>query len=454
MHPAKLFSASTIRYALIYAVLFAVSVTGVLGVVYWKSVGVITEQIDETIRTEIASLAEHYQKSGLGELAQVIAERSVGRLGQRGIYLLANDSYERVAGNLDSWPSVARGEPGWVDFYVGLPKDESGRPQVARARTFVLPGDFRLLVGRDMTERTEFRRLMLESLFWALGLTTALALVGGIIMGRDLLRRIDAINRSSRAILAGDLRSRMPVRGRDDEFDQLAQNLNGMLDRIEALMERMRGVAHDIAHDLRGPISRLRSRLEVTLIRDQEPETYRTVLRETVTETEDILATFNAILNISLAESGALRKDFQDIALDGLLADVAELYAPLAEQKGSRIDVAVEAGLTLRGHPNLLSQAVANLLDNAIKYAAQAGPITLSAGHVGGRLELAVADRGHGIPAERRGEALERFARLDASRSTGGSGLGLSLVAAVAHLHDAALELADNGPGLKVVLRW
>ena len=418
----RLFSISTVRYAFVYVVLFAVSVTSVLGIVYWKSVGVITDQIDETIRTEIASLAEHYQKRGLSELAQVVAERSAGRLGQRGIYLLANADYQPVAGNLDAWPAVAKSEPGWVDFYVGMPSDQSGRPQVARARTFVLAGGFRLLVGRDMTERTEFRRLMVEALFWALGLSTGLALVGGVVMSRDLLRRIDAINRSSRAILAGDLRRRMPVRGNDDEFDQLAGNLNGMLDRIEGLMERMRGVAHDIAHDLRGPISRLRSRLEVTLIRDQDPETYRKVLRETVTETEDILATFNAILNISLAESGALRKDFVEIDLGGLLHDVAELYAPLAEQKGSRIDVATENGLIIQGHPNLMSQAVANLLDNAIKYAAEAGPITLSAGHVGTTLELAVADRGSGIPAERRDEALQRFARLDASRSTGGSG--------------------------------
>lgn len=453
MHPHRLLTSATFRYALIYVVVFGLSVSGVLGFVYWRVADVVSGQTDETIRTEINSLAEHYREFGLVQLVQIIRERSAGRPGRRGIYLLASPDLNPLAGNLTAWPAAAKGEPGWIDFLIESGSDPGGKPQVARAHSFVLTGGFRLLVGRDTTERSELRRLIGESLVAALVLSTLLAVLGGVIMSRNLLRRIDAINRGSHAILAGDLKRRMPVRGSGDEFDQLAGNLNDMLDRIEQLMAGMRNVGNDIAHDLRSPISRLRSRLEVTLLKAQDAETYRATLDETVAEIENILGTFNAILAIALAESGALRDEFEGLDLGPLLDDVAELYAPLAEENGSPLAVETAPGLNLQGNRHLLSQALANLLDNAVKYGAGAGPIRVSAKSDRSGLEIVVADSGPGIPAEQRDEVLKRFVRLEGSRSAPGSGLGLALVAAVAQLHGWDLSLEDNEPGLRVVLR-
>lgn len=450
----RLLTSSTFRYTLVYVAVFGLSVCGVLGLVYWQTVAVISGQTDETIRTEIASLAEHYQQRGLGQIIQIVAERSANRFGHRGIYLLADAEYHPLAGNLDAWPSVARGEPGWVNFLIGIDSGPKPERQLARAHTFVLPGGFRLLVGRDTTERTEFRGLITETLLGALALTTLMALAGGVLMSRNLLRRIDAINRGSQAILAGDMRRRMPIAGNADEFDQLAGNLNRMLDRIDQLMAGMRNVANDIAHDLRSPISRLRSRLEVTLLSPQDAATYHTALEETIDETENILATFNAILNISLAESGALRNDFEEIDLGTLLSDVAELYDPVAEEKGSALTVTTPQGITIRGNRHLLSQTLANLLDNAVKYGGGSGAIDVTLRRDGTLAEVAVSDRGPGIPEALRSKVLDRFVRLEASRHAPGSGLGLALVAAVARLHDAELRLEDNDPGLRVVLRF
>lgn len=453
MHPIRLFTSATFRYALVYVVVFGVSVCGVLGFVYWQAAGVVSEQTDETIRTEINSLAEHYRQHGLGQLITVIRQRSASHVGLRGIYLLTTPDYQPLAGNLDSWPTVAMGEPGWVDFLIETETNPGAHPQVARAHTFVLTGGFRLLVGRDTTERAELRELITETLIVALILTTLLAILGGVLMSRNLLHRIDAINRSSQAILAGDMKRRMPIKGSDDEFDQLADNLNRMLDRIDHLMAGMRNVGNDIAHDLRSPISRLRSRLEVTLLNPQDAETYRTTLEQSVDEIENILATFNAILNISLAESGALRAEFEELDLGHLIADVAELYQPLAEESGSVLTVEIETGMAVLGNGHLLSQAIANLIDNAVKYGGGLGPIALSAKRGKTGPEICVSDKGPGIPEELRGRALERFVRLEANRPAPGSGLGLALVAAVARLHEAELSLEDNQPGLRVVLR-
>jgi signal transduction histidine kinase len=359
-----------------------------------------------------------------------------------------------LAGNLTRWPDEAHGDPRWVDFRMQN-ADKPGAPQIARARTFVLQGGFHLLVGRDMTERAEFRDTMSDALIWALVITVALGIGGGILLSRNFLHRLEAINEGSRAILHGDLTQRMPVSGSGDEYDRLAQNLNEMLDQISRLMEGMRGVANDIAHDLRSPISRLRSRVEVTLMDEADPAKYRAALEKTIEEADAVLETFNALLAIALAESGALRKTFERLDLGALVRDAAELYQAAAEELGQRLDVAVAGAPAAMGDRNLLSQAVANLLDNALKHTPSGGAIRLSARiGVDGRADIEVSDTGPGIPAEARTRVLERFARLDNSRTTRGSGLGLSQVAATARLHDADLILDDANPGLRVLLRF
>ncbi|MDP6788635.1 MAG: HAMP domain-containing sensor histidine kinase, partial [Rhodospirillales bacterium] len=452
MNPIKRLGGSTVRFALVYLALFGLSASALLGFVYTTSVGVIDSQTDNTIEAEITGLAEHYREAGLIGLTQIVKRRSRGSPGRRNMYLVADPRFKPVAGNLSRWPDEAREAPGWIDFLVETEAGGDGQPQVARARVFFLANGFHLLVGRDTTERSAFRKRMTEALLGALALSVVLGAAGGLLMGRHVLRRIDAVNRTSRGILEGDLKRRVPVGDSGDEFDQLAHNLNAMLDRIGDLMRGMREVANGIAHDLRSPISRLRARLEVTLLGEAGPDEYRHAVEETIAETDAILETFNALLGISLAESRALRDDFAEINLAALVTDAAELYQPLAEEKRQRVSVETEAGLAILGNHRLLSQAVANLLDNAVKYTPAGGTVSIMAASGEAGPEIVVADDGPGIPPDFRDKAVRRFSRLEASRQAPGSGLGLSLVAAVAELHNAVLCLANNGPGLRVVM--
>jgi signal transduction histidine kinase len=454
VHLIRVLRSSTFRYAIIYMLVFGISVSGVLGFVYWQTVRVIASQTDDTIQAEITGLAEQYRQFGLLGLVRIIRERSQAAPGRRGLYLLADRNYNRIEGNLSSWPPIARGEPNTVDFLVATDAGEDAKPQVARARTFALPGGFYLLVGRDMTERTDFTKLMTDALIGGLILTAVFGLAGGILMSRSLLARIEGINRTTEGILQGDLARRMPVRGNRDEFDRLATSLNAMLDQIDGLMTGMRGVADNIAHDLRSPISRLRSRLEVTLMSETDADGYRRAMEDAIREADGILATFNALLEIALAEAGAVRDRFSPIDLSALANDAGELYGPVAEEKSQILASAIEPGVTVPGNSHLLAQAVANLLDNAIKYTPEGGRISLDVRRDGDGAVLDIRDSGPGIPEEARGRVLDRFVRLDASRSAPGAGLGLSLVSAVARLHKATLTLTDNTPGLHITLHF
>ncbi|MGO4124230.1 sensor histidine kinase [Inquilinus sp. YAF38] len=455
MHLIRVLRSSTFRYAIIYMLVFGVSVAGVMGFVYWQTVRVIAAQTDDTIQAEITGLAEQYRQFGLVGLMRIIRERSQAAPGRRGLYLLADRNYNRIEGNLSSWPPIARSaSDSTVDFLVATDAGGDSKPQVARARTFALAGGFYLLVGRDMTERTDFTKLMTDALIGGLILTAVFGIAGGILMSRSLLARIEGINRGTEDILQGDLTRRMPVRGNRDEFDRLATSLNAMLDQIDGLMTGMRGVADNIAHDLRSPISRLRSRMEVSLMSETGADGFRRAMEDSIREADGILATFNALLEIALAEAGAVRDRFSPIELSALAADAGELYGPVAEDKGQTLTTAIEPGVTVPGNSHLLAQAVANLLDNAIKYTPEGGRIRLAVRRDGDGAVLEIRDSGPGIPEEARGRVLDRFVRLDASRSAPGAGLGLSLVSAVARLHRATLTLADNAPGLQVAMRF
>ncbi len=438
--------------ALGYLVLFGLSSLALMAFLFWTTNGLIARQTDDTIRAEITGLAEQYRRSGTTGLRNIVAERS--RNQRSSVYLLTTPTGRILAGNLDGWPPVPTQADGWMDFTFERPVGQSTETHQARARHFRLAGDFQLLVGRDVQERIDIGSRVRQSLIWALALTVVLGLIGGVVMSRNMLGRIDAINKTSQDIMAGDLSRRVPVTGSGDEMDRLASQLNDMLAQIERLMTAMRQVTDNVAHDLRGPLSRMRSRMEVALMKKPEAGGYRDILEASIEDSERLLNTFNELLKIARAESGSEASDMKDLDLGTVARGAAELYEPVAEDKGLTLHVDIEAGVAGRGIEPLLSQAVANLLDNAIKYTEPGGHVTvrLAQGETGP--VFMVADSGPGIPADQRDRVLERFVRLDASRSKAGSGLGLSLVNAVAQLHGAQLVLEDNSPGLRVTIRF
>lgn len=448
MAATKLVRTTTFRLALIYLALFALSVVAVLGFVYVVTTGFMGRQTDETIDAEIQGLYEQYTRRGVLGVRQVVSERS--RNQRFSLYLLTAGDTLPLAGNLDSWPRVEPDPEGRVDFRYERPIGGEVEIHDARGRVVTMPGGFRLLVARDVEERRAVVDLLKDALAWSLGLTLLLGLGGGILFSRNLLRRIDAITDTSREIMGGDLGRRLPVRGSGDELDRLAESLNAMLDQIEALMTAMRQVTDNIAHDLRTPLTRLRSRLEVTLLEEPSVPAYRAALEESVEETSKIIQTFNALLAIARLESGAERQVMGPVDLASLVADVGELYEPVAEEQGISLSWEAEPGLVAKGNARLLSQALGNLVDNALKYTPAGGSVTVAARSDGGRPTLSVRDTGPGIPESDRDRVFDRFVRLEASRHTPGSGLGLAVVRAVAQLHGAEIVVGDAAPGLMV----
>ena len=442
---------NAVRLAALYFALFATSVLALLVFIYLSTADFATRQTEATLDAEARGLAEQYQERGLAGLVEIIQDRSTAGRGERTLYLIADPMKHRLAGNLSIWPNARLLRPGWIEFAVEENSNGVVAQHTALASVFVLRGGYQLLVGRDLRDAAAFRSRITQTLAWSALLTLALGIVGGVLMTRNMLRRVEAVNRTSARIIHGDLSQRVPVSGAGDEFDQLAANLNGMLDQIERLMMGMRQVTDNIAHDLRTPLARLRARLEVTLIEKPDVARYEEALRDTIAEADRLLGTFNALLSIAEAEAGSRREVWSVVDLAEIVRNVAELYDPVAEENGLTLTVAADQSLPVQGDRHLLSQALANLLDNALKYTRQ-GRVTLTARASDDMARIEVADSGPGIPVERRDAVFDRFVRLEGSRSTPGNGLGLSLVRAVARMHDGACWLEDNAPGLKAVL--
>lgn len=442
----RLLRTTTFRIALAYLAFFAGSVVLLFGFVYWTTAGYMAQQLDDAIESEIVGLAEQYRQGGLDGLATSIRQRIAVDPGGSAIYLLADPQTRPIVGNLNRWPREATTRDEWLEFELHDRRGARGDAFLARARHFALTGDYHLLVGRDFRTIQEAQSLIVNALAWGLAITLALGLYGGAMFSRASMLRLEDINRTSREIMGGDMARRIPTRGGNDDFDQLGHNLNVMLARIEALMTGIREVSDGIAHDLRSPLTRLRNRLEALRQRGEDEETRRLVA-ECISEADQLLATFNALLRIAEAESGRARAAFAAVDLTALVRDAVELYEPVAQEKQQSLTARLEDGLTVQGDRHLLSQALANLLDNAIKYTPAGGRIDIALDGDRQAIRLAVADSGPGIPADARAKVLDRFFRLDASRSTPGSGLGLALVAAVARLHNARLELDDSTPG-------
>jgi len=445
-------STQSFRIVALYLAIFALSATALLGFVYWNTALVLDRETDETIRAEVTGLVEQYQRLGLPALTDAIINRSVR--GEQGIYVLAGADRRPIAGNLDSWPQLTLTADGFAEFE--FERRVGGLPELhrARGRVFTLSEGFLLLVARDVEDRREMENLLATALPWSMALVIVLGLVGGVLVSRNVLARLDAINRTSRQIVAGDLSKRVPVTKKGDEFDDLSNHLNRMLDRIERLMRGMREVSDNVAHDLRSPLNRLRSRLELAA-RHVADADVRQDIDAAVEETDRLIATFNALLLIAEAEAGSVRESMEDFDLREAIEGVSELYEPLAEEKGVRLVVRKDKRPAIvAGNRNLISQALANLVDNAIKYSPAGSQIVVAQEHGDTGASLVVADNGPGIPDEELPRVTERFVRLESSRHSPGTGLGLSLVSAVARLHDAELLLSDNSPGLRAELKF
>lgn len=448
--PASLFRTQAFRILLIYLALFALSAASLVGFGYWNTRRALDAQTNQTIEAEITGLSEQYQQLGLRGLADVIVARSMH--GMQGLYLLTDQNKRSIAGNLEFWPPSPVHEGKFVEFDYERHFGSDLERRRARGRIFALAGGFQLLVARDIHERYETIRLFTTTLPWTVTLVLLLGLVGGAVVSRNTLARLDSINRTSRDIMLGDLSRRVPITKANDEFDTLSSNLNRMLDRIERLMRGMREVTDSVAHDLRSPLNRLRNRLEATLAQAEAAGRDTADLESAVKETDQLIATFNALLMIAEAEAGVVRESMTRLSLGPVVEDVAELYGPLAEEKGVGLAVEPGSGISIEGNRSLISQALANLVDNAIKYTPAGGHIMLRAAETNKGVELSVTDSGPGIPSNDRVRVIERFVRLEGSRNSPGTGLGLSLVAAVAKLHDAVFTLGDNMPGLRASL--
>ncbi|HTW51926.1 MAG TPA: HAMP domain-containing sensor histidine kinase [Stellaceae bacterium] len=450
------------RLASLYFIVFAVSVLGVLFFVYWMSADFIERQTQATLDAEIAGLAEQYAQRGLSGLVQIVAARSAGDRGDGMLYLVTDGSGHPLAGNITGWPEGTPVAAGPVAFNVQMKIKGVTQTQPAQGALIVIPDGYRLLVARDISDAARYRERIKMTLLWSGLVALVVGVIGGAVMSRNLLRRVEQVNRTAERVMGGNLSDRVPLRGSRDEFDQLAANLNNMLDQIERLMAGMREVSDNIAHDLRTPLARLRARLELSLIGSNstnglEDGAQAEAVRAAIDEADRLLATFNALLNIAEAESGARRNEAEPLDLAQTARAAAELYEPVAEEKGCALKIDVEPGIMIRGDRHLLSQAVANLLDNALKYGG--GEVLLSAHQQDGRAALEVSDTGPGIPEEERDVVFDRFVRLEPSRSTPGNGLGLSLVRAVARLHNGTVALGEvdpgsGQPGLKVRLEF
>jgi len=445
------FKSSAFRITLVYVVLFGMSVSIILGFVYWSTIVYKTNQTDIDINAEIQELTDVYERKGYPGLVTILSERVQPRPGDSTLYLLADYQFQPIISNITGWPRMAVDRKGgWLDFRLGHVQDDDERESSARARAVLLGNRYNLLIGQGMEDLTTLKALVGRALFWGLLLTIALGIIGGLMMRRTLSSRLGAINQTSRKIMQGDLRRRITTSGTGDEFDELAINLNSMLDQIEHGMEGVRRVSDNIAHDLKTPLARLKNRVEELKFRVAGRSDEELAVDQIIHEADGLLATFNALLRIARIEYSEQRKGFKSVDLNSILYDLQELYEPLIEEKGQTLQVDISQSMEISADRDMLFQAFANLLDNAIKYTPDKGKISIRSVKEGVNWYVEIADNGPGIPEEAHEKVVLRFYRLDQSRTTPGSGLGLALVFAVLKLHKLDLLFSDNKPGLCV----
>jgi signal transduction histidine kinase len=442
------------RLSLAYVLVFTLATGVLVALTYAYAVSALDRETDEVIEAELRGLAEQYEDGGLTALTSVIAER-VQTAGSTGdVYLLVGTDLKPVAGNLAAWPTHGSAIEHWFEFDVSVAVGSTFEPRTVRAGAFRLPGGYRLLVGTDIHERDAFKARIGWTLLAALCMVVVVGALLGAWMNRHVLRRVDAISAAGREIVDGNLNRRLPRTGSGDEFDTLAANLNEMLDRVAQLTHALRFVVDATAHDLRGPLNRMRARIESGL-RTGTSEAALRALEDSLRDAEALEQTLAALLRIAQAQGGAAATEIAPLDLGRLALEMVELYEPVAAERGIALRGEACSEATVRGSRQLLAHALANLVDNALKFTPTGGHVEVCVRReAADALHLVVSDDGPGIRESDRARALERGVRLEGADRAPGSGLGLSLVEAVARMHHASLALGDNRPGLRVELRF
>jgi signal transduction histidine kinase len=443
---AKTFRSRTFMLALVCIAIFGALVFVLLGYVYWSTTSYVRGRLDHTITAELAILQKAYASAGRSGVIATISQRLSDQRFEGSVYLLADPSFAPVAGNLTDWPSAMNGSSGWGELSA-----REGRP-LLRAAFETLPDDSHLLVGKDIDDLDEFTHRIKAALTLCVLLIFVLAGVASVFVTRRTVGRIEAINATSRAIMQSGLGQRIPQRATGDEWDELAANLNSMLDRIEALMGEVKQVTDNVAHDLRTPLARMRGRLEKAYHKQHVGDYDQSLIGDTLADLDGVLRMFSSLTRISQIEGHDRTTAFRPVNLVEIASEVVELFDAAAEDKGGHLKAVGDRRVLARGDRDLLFDAVANLVDNAIKHGRDAGQVTVEVKESAGRTVISVADDGPGIPVDEYQHVFKRFYRLERSRRTPGNGLGLSLVAAVARLHGAHIEMIDNAPGLKFQL--
>ncbi|WP_274629659.1 sensor histidine kinase [Arvimicrobium flavum] len=463
------------RLSALYLLLFAICAVVLVFYMTSLSARMLAAQTMDTINEEVADLGRSYQRGGLPLLVRTIERRA--RQPGANLYLIADANGRILSGNVENIQPGVLETNGWTEIPFryqrygegaereAIPDNTFPAPRVdqrashdAMALVLRLPNQMIILVGRDLGEPQRFRAVVRQSLMIALGMMGLGGLLIWFLVGRRALKHIDKVSEASRRIMGGDLSGRLPVTGAGDEFDRLSENLNAMLARIASLNEGLRQVSDNIAHDLKTPLTRLRNRAEAALASKAEPDEYRAALEQTITESDQLIKTFNAILMISRLEAGYSAEQTTSVDLSVAVRDVIELYEPAAEEMGVKLEAAVAEGLVIEGNRELLAQALSNIVDNALKYASGNGRqahVKVALARDADDIRLTVTDDGPGIPdAVDRNRVTERFVRLEKSRSQPGSGLGLSLTKAVMKYHGGRLDLLPADPGLSVVMSF
>lgn len=447
MNLRQLVRTSSFRLTLLYAAATSLSFLLLFAVVFWSTTRYLRHQIDLTVAAEIKEVrvaAADASTQGLRGAVEALVHQAEGFH-----YLLQDAHGNRIAGNLPPRDAV----PGVQEWHERTPHRPGGKIEIRGRGEATADGGY-LFVGMNAHVVRELRESVAQSFLWAAAAAMLLVFGGGALMSAAVLRRVEAVGRTSRDIVRGDLARRIALNGSGDEFDRLATSLNAMLDRIGELMDGLSQVSNDIAHDLRTPLTRLRQRLELAHRREAQGSATAALVEATIADIDSILDTFGALLRIAQIESGTRKSNFREVDLTALLRNVADVYEPAVEDAGQFLHVDVAPHLTVCGDQELLTQLFANLVENSSRHGPSGTHVRISAWRVGDVVEVAVSDSGPGIPPAQRERVLRRFHRLDVSRTTPGNGLGLSLAQAVAGLHDTRLELDDNEPGLRVVVRF